>query len=113
LNWLLSLLLNSAALLVADHFVRGIEIKGFLSALIAALLLGFVNSFIRPVLVFLTLPITVMTLGLFILVINAITFAFVSWFVPGFTVHNFSGAFMGALITGVVSWMLNIIFNDR
>ena len=104
-------MLNSAALLVADYVVPGIEIKEFASAVIAALLLGFVNTFIRPVLVFLTFPLSVLTLGLFILVLNAILFALVSWFVPGFNVLTFGGAFMGALITTIVSWLLNIILN--
>ncbi|RYD03881.1 hypothetical protein N752_17520 [Desulforamulus aquiferis] len=96
MSWLLSLLLNSAALLVADYFISSIEISGIVSALIAAVVLGFVNTFLRPVLLFLTFPITVFTLGFFILVVNAITFAFVSWFVPGFNVYSFTGAFMGA-----------------
>ena len=111
MSWLLKLLLNSAALLVADYIVPGIEIKEFTSAVIAALLLGLVNTFIRPVLVFLTFPLSVLTLGLFILVLNAILFALVSWFVPGFNVLTFGGAFMGALITTIVSWLLNLIFN--
>lgn len=112
MSWLLKLLLNSAALLAADYFVPGIEIKGFISALIAALLLGFVNTFVRPVLVFLTFPLSVVTLGLFIFVLNAILFTLVSWLVPGFNVYTLGGAFMGAIITGIISWLLNIMFNN-
>lgn len=113
MGWLLKLLLNSAALLVADYFITSIEINGLISVLFAALLLGFVNTFIRPILVFLTFPLTVFSLGLFILVINAITFTLVSWLIPGFHIYSFGGAFMGAIITGITSWILNLIFNDK
>ncbi|MEW6063846.1 membrane protein [Desulforamulus profundi] len=112
MGWVLSLLLNSAALLAADYLIDSIQIDGFASALLAALVLGFVNTFIRPILVFLTFPMTVLTLGLFILVINAVTFGLVSWLVPGFHVYSFGGAFAGAIITGVTSWILNAIFSD-
>lgn len=112
MGWVLSLLLNSAALLAADYLIDSIQMDGFASALLAALVLGFVNTFIRPILVFLTFPMTVLTLGLFILVINAVAFGLVSWLVPGFHVYSFGGAFAGAIITGVTSWILNAIFND-
>ncbi|CCO08220.1 phage holin family protein [Desulforamulus hydrothermalis] len=113
MSWLVSLLLNSAALLAADYLIDSIKIDGFASAALAALLLGFVNTFVRPVLVFLTFPLTVLTLGLFILIINAITFSLVSWFIPGFHIYSFGGAFAGAIITGLTSWILNAIFNNR
>lgn len=113
MSWLLSLLLNSAALLAADYLIDSIQIEGITSAILAALLLGIVNTVIRPILVFLTFPVTVLTLGLFILVINAVIFGIVSWVVPGFHVYSFGGAFAGAIITGITSWILNAIFNDR
>ncbi|GAB6158777.1 phage holin family protein [Desulfotomaculum varum] len=113
MSWLMSLLLNSAALLAADYMIDSIKIDGFAAAVLAALLLGFVNTFIKPVLVFLTFPLTVLTLGLFILIINAITFGLVSWFIPGFHIDSFSGAFAGAIITGLTSWILNAIFNNH
>ncbi|ABO49015.1 membrane protein of unknown function [Desulforamulus reducens MI-1] len=113
MSWLITLLLNSVALLVADYLIHSIRINGFTSALLAAILLGFVNTFIRPILVALTFPISLFTLGFFILVINGITFGLVSWFVPGFHIDSFGGAFMGAIITAVISWILNLIFNDR
>lgn len=113
MKWLITLLLNSMALLVADYFVAGFQISGFLSAMLAALVLGLVNTFIRPVLLVLTLPVTFFTLGLFILVVNALAFVIASWFVPGFTVYSFWGALMGALITSIFSWILNGILNLR
>jgi len=85
----------------------------FLCRLLAALVLGLVNTFIRPVLLVLTLPVTFFTLGLFILVINALAFLIASWLVPGFTVYTFWGAMAGALITSIVSWLLNGILSLR
>ncbi|AEF95272.1 membrane protein of unknown function [Desulfotomaculum nigrificans CO-1-SRB] len=111
MNWLLRLLLNSLALVIAGYLISGIHINGLLPAIIAVLLLGFVNTFIKPVLVFFTFPITLFTLGFFILIINAITFGLVAWLVPGFVVDSFGAAFMGAIITSVVGWLLNVIFN--
>jgi putative membrane protein len=113
MKWLITLLLNSMALLVADYFVAGFHISGFFSAMLAALVLGLVNTFIRPVLLVLTLPVTFFTLGLFILVVNALAFVIASWFVPGFTVYSFWGALMGAVITSIVGWILNGIINLR
>ncbi len=113
MKWLITLVLNGVALLVADYFVAGFHIRGFFAALLAALVLGLVNTFIRPVLLVLTLPVTFFTLGLFILVINALAFLIASWLVPGFTVYTFWGAMAGALITSIISWLLNGILSQR
>lgn len=113
MKWFITLLLNSMALIAADFLVQGFHIRGFTSALLAALVLGLVNTFIRPVLLILTLPITFFTLGFFILVVNALAFMIAAWFVPGFTVYSFWGAFWGALITSIVSWILNGILNQK
>jgi len=113
LRWLITLAVNSAALLVADWLLRGIYISGFLSAVIAAVVLGAVNTLIRPVLLVVTLPLTAITLGLFIFVINAVTFTLAAFLVPGFHVYSFGGAFWGAIITSLVSWVLNGLVNDR
>jgi len=113
MKWIITLLLNSLALLIADFFIPGFHIKGFFAALLAALILGLVNTFIRPILVILTLPITFFTLGFFIFMINAFAFIIASWLVPGFTVYSFWGAFWGAMVTSVISWILNGIFNRQ
>lgn len=110
MRWLITLLLNGLALLAADYLIAGIQIKGIFSALLAALVLGLINTFIRPVLVVLTLPITLLTLGLFIFIINAFGFIIASWIVPGFTVYSFWGAFWGAILTSIISWLLNGVF---
>lgn len=111
MKWLITLSLNGLALLIADYLIPGFHIKGVFSALLAALVLGLVNTFIKPVLVLLTLPITFFTLGFFIFIINAFAFIIASWIVPGFTVYSFWGAFWGALVTSIISWVLNGIFN--
>lgn len=111
MKWLITLSLNGLALIIADFLIPGFHIKGILSALLAALVLGLVNTFIRPVLIILTLPITFFTLGLFIFVINGFAFLIASWLVPGFTVYSFWGAFWGAIVTSIISWVLNGIFN--
>lgn len=110
MSWLVKLVLNSLALVLASHFVQGFAVSGIFSTVLAAIILGVVNTLIKPILIVLTLPITVITLGLFILVLNAITFTIASWFVPGFQVYSFAGAFWGALITSLFSWLLNLIF---
>jgi len=99
--------INAAALILIAYILPGIEVSGWYAALITALVLGLVNAIIRPILVFLTLPITVLTLGLFILIINAFLFWFVSTFIEGFVVAGFWPAFFGALIMTVVSWITN------
>ncbi|HPU35363.1 MAG TPA: phage holin family protein [Bacillota bacterium] len=109
MSWLLTLLLNSLALLIADALVPGFRIEGIFSAFLAALVLGLVNTFIRPVLILFTLPITILTLGFFIIIINAFVFIIASWIVPGFYVYSFWGAFWGAIITSLASWLLNSI----
>ena len=113
MHWLISLLLNAIALLLADYLISGFHVSGAISAVFAVFILGIVNAVIRPLLVLLTLPATLITLGLFILVINAITFQLASWFVPGFHVYSFGGAFLGALVTSAFNWVLNGFFNKN
>jgi putative membrane protein len=107
MKWILSLAVNAAALLAADWALAGIKINGLLPALIAAVALGVINTLIRPVLILITLPITILTLGLFIFVINALAFALAAFLIPGFNVYGFGSAFWGSIITTLVSWALN------
>ncbi|WP_066636160.1 phage holin family protein [Desulfolucanica intricata] len=113
MSWLMSLLLNGLALFIADYFVDGFQIHGIIAVVLAVIILGFVNAVIRPIIVFLTFPITLVTLGLFYFVINGITFYLASWLVPGFQVSNFGGAFWGAIVTGLLNWILNGLFNRK
>ena len=91
-------LLSAAALLAVAHFYSGVEVKTFTSALIAAFVIGLMNTFIRPVLVILTLPVTVVTLGLFMFVINALMFWAAAGLLAGFHVNGFDAALIGSVL---------------
>ena len=95
-------LLSAAALLAVAHFYSGVEVKTFTAALIAAVVIGLLNTFIRPVLVILTLPVTVLTLGLFMFIINALMFWAASGVLSGFHVQGFTAALIGSLIYSVM-----------
>jgi putative membrane protein len=99
-------LLNALALLVLPYVIPSVQVTSFGSALFAALVLGFINTLIRPVLVLLTLPVTLLTLGLFIFVINGLLFWFVGSFVHGFVVSGFWSGVFGAIVYSIVSWLL-------
>jgi putative membrane protein len=108
----LRVLINAAALWLAASLIAGIELRDVGSTLLAALVLGVVNAVVRPILVFLTLPITLLTLGLFIFVLNAFCLWLTSRLVPGFDVHGFGAAFLGALVISAVSWTLTAFLSD-
>jgi putative membrane protein len=106
LRWLLSAL----ALLAVAYVYPGVKVESFFAAAVAALALGLVNALVRPILVILTLPVTIVTLGLFLFVINALLFWLVAEIVKGFSVQGFFAAFIGSilysLITILVSWLI-------
>ena len=106
LRLLITWILNALALLVLPYVIPSIEVTSFLSALVAALVLAFINTLIRPVLVLLTLPVTLLTLGLFIFVINGLLFWFVGSFVRGFEVGGFWSGVFGAIVYSIISWLL-------
>ncbi len=102
------LIINMVAILIVSYlFPKMIRVDGFLAALVAAFLLGIVNTILRPVLVFLTFPITLLTLGLFLLIINGLMLWLVSALVKGFYVSGFWGAVLGSILISVVSWILS------
>ena len=107
MRFLARLVLNGLAIIIAAWLLPGLHITSPLSALLAGVLLGFVNAIVRPVLFFLTLPLTLLTLGLFIFVLNAICLALTALLVPGFSIDGFFSAMFGALLVSVVSWILN------
>jgi putative membrane protein len=96
-----------AVLIISYLFPKMIRVDGFLAALVAAFLLGIVNAIIKPILVFLTFPITILTLGLFLLVINGLMLWLVSALVKGFYVNGFWGAVFGSILISLVSWILS------
>jgi putative membrane protein len=110
---LLRWLVLTAAVLAASWFLDGIRVDGLLSAVLAAATLGILNAFLRPLIILLTLPVNILTLGLFTFVINALMLQIVSEMIPGFTVHGFWTAVFGALIIGFVSWLLNTFVGGR
>jgi putative membrane protein len=106
-------LLNAATIALAAALVPGIRLDGAWPALLAGLVLGLVNALVRPVLVILTLPLTVVTLGLFLLVLNGVCLALTAWLVPGFDVDGLLAAVLGALVISAVSWVLTAFVSDR
>jgi putative membrane protein len=103
-------IVNAAALLLVAYLYPGVQVAGFGSALAAALVLGLVNAVIRPILVILTLPVTVLTLGLFLFVINALLFWLAATIVGGFAVNGFGSALLGSILYSIItlltSWLL-------
>jgi len=106
--FIIRLIINMLAILIISYlFPKMIWVEGFLAALVAAFLLGIVNTIIKPILVLLTLPLTILTLGLFLLVINGLMLWLVSALVSGFHVSGFWGAVFGSILISLVSWLLS------
>lgn len=103
----------TAAIVIASYLISGIEISGFFSAFFAAAILGILNIFFRPILFILTLPINLLTFGLFTFVINALLLKMASGVIEGFQVHGFWSAVFGALVISVVNWLLNSFINEQ
>ena len=102
---LFRLLITALGLWAAATLVPGMAIAGVGSLIVAALLLGFVNAIIRPVILILTLPLTLLTLGLFIFVVNGISLALVAWVMPGFTLSGLGAAILGSIVVGLTGWV--------
>lgn len=109
MRWIITWLINTVALFALPYLMTSIRVSSFGTALIAALILGLINTLIRPVLVLLTLPVTVLTLGLFIVVINGLMFWMVSRLVEGFEVASFWAAMGGAILYSIISWALSTL----
>ena len=103
-------MVTTIAVMVASAFIPGIRYDSLANLIGAALLLGILNAFVRPVLLILSAPLILFTLGLFILIVNGLLLRLVPTFVPGFHVDSFSAAFWGAIVIGIVSWMLSAFF---
>jgi putative membrane protein len=111
-GFLLRAAITALALWVASQLLDGLQFSSTGKLAIAAVLLGVVNAFVRPIAFILTLPITVVTLGLFLLVLNAAMIGLVAWVVPGFSISGFWTAVGGAIIVGVVSWAASSIIGN-
>ena len=110
---LLVWLINAFALVAVAYLMPGITVATFTTALVAALVLGLINAVVRPVLVLLTLPVTLITLGLFIFVLNGLLFWFVGSFIRGFTVSGFWAGVFGAIVYSLISWALSSLILSR
>ena len=108
MGFLIHWLVVAVALWVTAYLVPGVTITSWTALAIAALVLGLINATVKPVLVILTLPITILTLGLFYLVVNAIAFALAAALVPGFQIAGPVPAIVGALVTSLVSWFFGM-----
>jgi len=106
-------LVLTAAIIVASYALNGIQVKGFFSAFFAAAILGVLNAFFRPILIILTLPINILTLGLFTFIINALLLKMASGVISGFDVRGFWAAVFGSVIISVISWALNSFISPR
>ena len=100
---LVHLIVTAALLLLVARFVKGVEIEGFGTALLAALVFGFVNACVRPLMLLLTLPLTILTFGLFLFVLNALMFRLAAALVPGFTVRSFGPALLGSILLSLLN----------
>ncbi|NTV01217.1 MAG: phage holin family protein [Chlorobiaceae bacterium] len=111
LRILLIWLINATAVYATAHLLPGISIRNFGAAMIVALVLGLINTLLRPVLVFFSIPFIVLTLGLFMLVINALMLQLAAAFVEGFSVAGFWWAMLGSLCISLAAWLLETVFN--
>jgi putative membrane protein len=112
-RFFISWLVNTTALLVVVHVVSGISIDRWQTTFVASLVLGLLNTFIRPVLILLTLPVNVLTLGIFTLFINGFMFYMASSLVRGFEVMNFGSAFLGAFVFSIIAFLLNLVIGKE
>lgn len=109
LRWLIL----TFAIIATSYLIDGIQISGFLSAFFAAAILGILNAFFRPILLILTLPVNILSLGLFTFVINALMLMMVSGVISGFKVYGFWSAVFGSLLISLVSWLLTSFISER
>lgn len=113
MRMLLLWLINAVALIALPYLMKSITVDSFMTALLVALVLGLINTLIRPILVLLTLPVTLLTLGLFIFVINGLLFWAVGSFLPGFHVDGFWAGVFGAIVYSIISWVLSSLIPKK
>lgn len=113
MGFLIRIAITAAGLWVADELLDGITIADTTTLALAAFLLGIVNAIVRPVAVFMTFPITLLSLGLFLWVINGAMLGLVAWFLDGFAIAGLWPAMLGSLIVGLTGWIGNAFISDR
>jgi putative membrane protein len=112
MRFLSHLLVTFVALGLTSYILPGVHVTSWLALLVASLVLGFVNGVIRPLLVLITLPVTIVTLGLFYLVINGVSFGLAAAIVPGFEIDSFGWSILGALVVAIASWFVGALVRD-
>jgi putative membrane protein len=112
-GFLLRALISALGLWLASQWVRGVHFDSVGTLLLAALLLGVVNAIVRPIVFLLTLPLTLLTLGLFLLVLNAAMVALVAWILPGFRLHGFGAALLTWIIVWLTGWIGSSLIGHR
>jgi putative membrane protein len=113
MNFLLRLLINGIVFYFIARYVPGIHANGFGSAVLAAFIFGIVNAIVRPIVLLLTLPLTIVTLGLFIIIVNALMFWLATWIAPGFKVDGFTPALYGGIIMTIVGLVTNHLLKEQ
>lgn len=106
-------IVSTIAILITAYVLPGVHVSGLLAAFVLAVVLGIINLFLRPILVFLTLPLTVISLGIWVLFINALLVLFASYIVPGFTVDSFWWAFLFGIVLAIVNWALQMFEKEE
>jgi putative membrane protein len=109
IHWVVSAL----AILITAYLLPGVHVNGIFAALVLAVVLGAINMILRPILILLTLPLTIVTLGLFALVINALLIMLASYIVPGFTVASFWSAFLFGIVLAIINWILGMFEKEE
>lgn len=109
-HFLISWIVSAFALLITSKMISGVHVEGFIAAMTGALALGLVNLFIKPLLIFLSLPFTIVTFGLFLFVVTGIVFWLAAKIAPGFSVDGFGSAMLGSLVLTLVNWLIGILF---
>ena len=112
LRFVVRALFAALGLWLAERFFHAVGAKDLETLIVAAVLLGLVNAFLRPIVILLTLPLTILTLGVFLLVVNAGMILLVGMFLPGFSVHGLMGGVIAAVVTGVTSWIGHALIRD-
>ena len=107
-------IINMVAMMIIAYLFPGImRVDGFAAALVASFILGIINAVIRPILIFLTLPLTVVTFGFFLLILNGLLLGLVSFIVPGFYISGLGGGILGSILISIVSWVLSVSLTPR
>lgn len=112
-GFIIRVLIVAAGLWVASKIVPGVDITDGTSLLLAALVLGVINAFVRPVIVIMTLPLTILTLGLFLLIINAGMLSLAAWLLDGMTIASFWSALFGSIVVAITGWIASSFIGDR